>query len=406
MDYIVSSEELGSIVVGLKSPIRRKSPHFGEECLVRVAENGYANTPDIEDIIHFCDDRISKLLYTMPIERWCELFSLPVRSYFDRPRMRQQSASGSKGISAADLALLLIRFEQIGYSIDPRPIISALTDSLNGQLFVTESELEILWYESTRHKCAPVTFSVDRNDMGIGRKEEKLTTETGYKAEMIWDDEEIPILLTVKAAKYRSRPQPVRTLCDICGWEWYRGDPESSATHRKEHARRLKYLDPQPNPRFSEMTQGDHHLCLVTTTSRQWMHKEIFLRALAFRRELKYDFIQWESPNGDADPLVHGYLFVNPDCVVVGACAFRWRGHEERFFWGLQWVWISPAYRRSGILTNHWFALRGRHGNFLVESPVSAEMMVFLEKCGDEKLTRLDIVCEGAAKKAIPAQIR
>ena len=402
MDYFVSAAELESIINDLKSPIRRTTPHIAEECLLKVAENGYANYSDIEDIMYHSDDRINKLTGVMSLKRWCDIFSVSRRTYYSRPRKQQQSAWGSEGISATDLALLLINFERIGYSVEALPLIIALKGDLNRHPFITDSELQVLWYESTRHKGAPVVLRVDRNEAGEGWKEEKFKTTTGYKAEVIWNDEEKPIRLTVKGPKYRRKPDPIRTVCHVCGCEWYRGDPESSASHRKEHAWRLKYLDPKPNPRLSGRVQGRHHLCLVTTKSPQWMHNEMHLRALAFQREFKYDFIQWESPKRDTDPYVRGYMFANPSSVVVGACALRWREHEEHFFWGLQWIWISPGYRRKGILTRHWPALRKSYGDFFVEGPVSDEMMSFLDKYKDTGLTKVDIGREGASRDAIP----
>ena len=402
MDYFVSSAELESIISGIKSPIRRRTPHIAEESLLKVANNGYASYSDIEDIIYHSDNRINMLTGVMSLKRWCDLFSVSRRTYYSKPRKQQQSAWGSEGVAAADLALLLIYFERIGYSIETLPLIIALKEDLNRRPFITDSELQVFWYETTRHKSAPVILRVDRNDVGEGWKEEKFKTTTGYKAEVIWNDEEKPIRLTVKGPKYRWRPDPIRTVCDVCGCEWYRGDRESSASHRKEHAKRLKYLDPQPNPRFGERVQGRHHLCLVGTKSPQWMHREMYLRALAFQREFKFDFIQWESLKGDTDPYVRGYLFVMPSSVVVGACALRWREHEERFFWGLQWIWISPGYRRKGILTRHWPALRKSYGDYFVEAPVSDEMMSFLEKYKDTGLTDVGIVREGASSDAIP----
>ena len=402
MDYFLTSAELESIISGLQSPISRRTPYLAEKCILKVAENGYASYSDIEDIIYHSDDRINRITGVMSLERWCDLFSVSTRTYYSKPRKQQQSAWGCQGVSTADLAFLLIYLERIGYSVEPLPLIIALKGNLERRSFITDSELQILWYDATRHKSAPVVLRVNRDEVGTGWKEEKFKTTTGYKVEVIRNDQEKPILLTVKGPKYRRRPDPIRTVCDICGWEWCRGDPESSALHRREHARRLKYLDPKPHPRLSQKLQGGHHLCPVTTDSPRWMHKEIYLRALAFKREFNYDFTQWESPKGDTDPHVRGYLFVNPNSIIVGACALRWREHEKSFFWGLQWIWMSPTYRRKGILARHWPALRKSHGVFLVEAPISDEMMSFLEKYEDKGLTNLDTVREGASQDPIP----
>ena len=402
MEYYVSSKELESIISTVSSPIRRRTPNLAVERLLHIAGNGYASNSDIEDIIYYSDDRINTLLGVIPLERLCGVFSVPRRTYYAKPGKKVQSTWGTEGISAADLALLLIYFERLGYVVEPLPLIVTLTGDLDRHPFITDSELQILWYESTRHKSAPVVLRVERDMVGHGWKVRRFKTTTGYKAEVMWNDAEQPIRLTMRGPKYRRKPDPIRTVCDVCGWEWYRGDPESSAMHRKEHATRLRYLDPKPHPRFDESVQGRHYLCLVTTESPRWMHKEIYLRASAFKRELKYDFVQWESPRGDTDPYVQGCLFVNPDSILVGACALRWREHDERFFWGLQWIWISPDYRRRGILTRHWSELRESYGDFLVEGPVSEEMIGFLKKHNDMHLTNLESVHGCALADAIP----
>ena len=199
-----------------------------------------------------------------------------------------------------------------------------------------------------------------------------------------------PLELTVKGPKYRWRRAPVLVKCEVCGYEWYRGDPDSSANHRREHARRLKYLDPKPNPRFRDVEHEQQTgLVHVTTSSSRWVHAEIYLRAAAFRREFQYDFVQWGGPEGDTDPNVRGYLFIDSANVAVGACAFRWRGDEDGSFWGLQWVWIAPKYRRSGVLNKHWNTLRQLHGDFYVEPPVSDAMIAFLKRNGDQRLLQV-----------------
>jgi hypothetical protein len=126
---------------------------------------------------------------------------------------------------------------------------------------------------------------------------------------------------------------------------------------------------------------------LVTTHSAVWKHREIFHRAQAFRREFGYDFPQWESPTGDNDTNVHGFLFTNDSGAIVGACAFRQRTTDTgQSFWGLQWVWICPKARRTGVLIGRWSMFRKRFGDFFIEAPVSETMQKFLAKVGDTAL--------------------
>ena len=386
MDYIISLAELEAIVNSLKEFIRQRQPQSVESLLTTAVNNRFASNSDIEDIFYYSDDRLDTLRRVISVKRWCEIFSISVQCYYEQPRRNQSFFTGPAGLSAEDLANLLMSLERTGYSIDPLLLVKSLSARLNNYSFVTDAELNILLYEKNRHKTESLVFSVRPDEIGSGSREEQFKTATGYKIEVIWNEDAKPIELTVKAPKYRSRPVPQLTECEICGDKWYRGDPDSSASHRRQHAKRLKYLDPKPDPRFSKERQEFDGLFPITASSPQWRHAAIYLRALAFKREFRYDFVQWGSPTGDSDPYVRGYLFINSGNIAVGACAFRWREYDGKAFWGLQWMWIAPKYRRSGVLTKHWHTLRQLHGDFYIEPPVSDAMVAFLTKNGDRNL--------------------
>ena len=370
MTHIINLAELDAIVASLKSSTRRNRPKLTESRLQQSVRKGFAAISDIEDILYHSDSRLDDIRRVVPVQRWCEILSVPTREYYPRPRRRQSSAMGVRGISAEDLADLLMRIESVGYSIDPLGLVRKLSSMVAGRAYVTSAELSILWYEKCRHK-ASILFTVERGERGQVCREERFRTAAGYKVGVLWNTDSRPLELTVKGPKYRRRRAPVLTECDVCGYEWYRGDPDSSAAHRREHARRMEYLAPKPNPRFGEVEPEQVGLVHVTTGSSRWVHGEIYLRAAAFRREFQYDFVQWSDPKGDADPHVRGYLFIDSANVAVGACAFRWREDEGGSFWGMQWIWIAPKYRRAGVLTKHWNTLRQVHGDFYVEPPVS-----------------------------------
>ena len=394
MHFTVSPAELECIVNSLKAHIRQSEPQTVESCFTKAVENGFANYSDIEDILYFSDDRIESIYHGISVERWCEIFSVPRRYFYPRPRRKQSSPIGDCGVSAEDLADLLINLERTGYSIDPLSLVTNLSSKLVKRAFVSDAGLNIIRYEKSRHKTPPIFFMVEPVEMGHGRREEKFKTTTGYKVEVTWNNDSRPIELSVKAPKFRSRPEPKLTKCEVCGLEWYRGDPDSSAEHRKEHKKRLKYLDPQQNPRFGKEYQAEDGLLHIIANPSKWMHREIYLRALAFKRELGYDFVQWGGPNGDTDTNARGYLFINPENIAAGACAFRWREYEDKSFWCLQWIWIAPKYRRTGVLSKHWRTLRQLHGDFLVEGPVSEAMLAFVTKKGEKHLLKIPIVSE------------
>ena len=385
MDSIItiSSAELALIVSSLKCSDVRKQPRIAESCLTKIIENGVADGPDVDDILYCSDDRLCRISHAISVWRWCEIFSIPSRYYYPRPKRKHSSVSGTPSLLPEDLADLLIKLERIGYSVDPLPLVTKLQPRVASRVFLTDAELTVLWYETTKHKTPCVSFGVKVTQINHPLRKEKFKTVTGYKAEVTWAQNKTPISLVVNAPKYRTRPAPRRTKCEVCGYEWHRGDPESSAAHRKEHARRLKYLSPKPNMRFNKWEQEG--LIHVNTQSPRWLHSEIYLRALAFKREFRYDFVQWD-PEGDPDPHAHGYLFIDSDSVATGACAFRWREYGNESCWALQWIWITSQYRRSGILTKRWKPLRRHHGDFVLEPPVSDAMVAFVTKMGDQSL--------------------
>jgi hypothetical protein len=73
--------------------------------------------------------------------------------------------------------------------------------------------------------------------------------------------------------------------------------------------------------------------------------------------------------------------------AIVGACAFRWREYSDApAAWALQWVWVCPKARRTGVLRARWRSFRERYGDFHIEPPVSAAMQGFVRAMGDAAL--------------------
>jgi hypothetical protein len=114
------------------------------------------------------------------------------------------------------------------------------------------------------------------------------------------------------------------------------------------------------------------------------MHKEIYERARLFKREFHYDFVQWH-PDGERNPGVVGFLFVDPagSGKLLGACCFRWREYSNApHRWAMDWIWLAPGARRTGLLTARWPSFLKDFGAFHVEHPRSDAMQAFLKKHG------------------------
>lgn len=113
-------------------------------------------------------------------------------------------------------------------------------------------------------------------------------------------------------------------------------------------------------------------------THRRALHR----MATYFRREFRYDFIQYDPSERESDHV--GYLFLErnwDDTIVVGGTIFRWREYtQEKPGWAMAWIWLHPYERHRGRLTAVWPYFRERFGVFDVEGPISPAMQAFLAK--------------------------
>lgn len=119
----------------------------------------------------------------------------------------------------------------------------------------------------------------------------------------------------------------------------------------------------------------------ITPKSPLKFRKAVQEMAYYFKREMKFDFVQFAT--GDKqdpyivyvwnDPSVHYGNYATP---LIGAACFRPRGD----ICGLQWVWIHPYHRRQKLLTKAWPFFQEMHGGFDVEGPYSQAMLGFLKK--------------------------
>lgn len=385
----ITQEQLAAVWTALNEANRRSGGYSARRIMERIASDGWMYEHQLEDLAYDTDARVLKHKSGLDLKALSEARGYHWVSVMNRPLMRSINAYGFHMLSAADTASFLIDLERMGFSFDASPLIDWLRPTIAKKRLVTNAELDIFLAPKFRHKST-VTLEASDSPWKYGEIK-RGRFENGYKYEAWFNEDESIHLLTINGPKYRRRGRPVETECGACGFTWWRGDPDSSAAHREEHRRRMYALDPQPNPRMREAIEADPDAELVTWVSPKWKHLEIYRRASAFRREFGFDFVQWESSEGDPDPHAQGFLLTDGKNVILGAAAFRWREPQDtadRPFWGLQWVWVCPSARRNGLLSSRWAMFRARFGNFFVEGPVSEGMQRFLAKHGDSDLMR------------------
>ncbi|WPR75223.1 hypothetical protein [Algoriphagus sp. NG3] len=364
-------------------------PEQTERIFRKYLEQGWFFSSDVEDILFLLDDRLHD--HRIHLE---DLYK-PLGVFFEdivfRPKKISNVASLYKALRPEYFVLLLIQLERFGFSMEAERFVKILLPAVDikSKSIFSNAELEIFWYSKYKNKSADIIL-YSTKPLWYSEPIKKHKTLNGFKTSYYQDDEnEERQMLRIRAPKYRERSEPVFTKCQICGLEWYKGDPESSLYHRKEHKRRLTWIKPEPLPKMLIAFEKDGDDAeRVTHSSPTWKHHEMYNRALAFKREFRYDFTQW-SKKGPEDQESQGYLFTGDKGEIVGACAFRKRlQNDNTYRWGLQWIWICPDERGKGHLSKRWKMFRERFGDFHVEPPVSDAMKVFLEKKGDSGLMR------------------
>lgn len=371
----VSAELLEAIVKALEAPARKRTTTAGKAILAKVADEGFLQTWRLEDYLLLVEPRLSDPFLGLDINALATSAGLHLRNITHRPSARSLGVVFSDAWTAEDTASLLILLEDLGFQIDPSPLVDALRPRLPKRGLITSSQLDIVWYTRTRRKALRSLTVMPRTPHRAVRN---IALASGHKAEVWVTGDGSPTHLEVRGPAYRNRKPPVKTVCGECGLTWYRGDPDSSATHRREHRQRMVYLDPAPDPNMVAAMAADDDPERVTWRSPVWKQDALDERALLFRQETKYSFVGWGA-RYEKDQRARGFLMTRPDGAIVGTIVFRWRDYSDApAAWALQWVWVCPAARRTGVLRSRWPAFRDEFGDFLVEGPISKDMKAFL----------------------------
>lgn len=382
MEIETDSETIQYLWEALQNSPRHPRYHQAEHNFREEMKRGWIFASDLEDILILMDNRLDS--HRFRIRHFCEPMDIRFEEAFYRPKLIGTAASSFEALRPEYFVLLLIQLERMGFQIDAQRFVNILLPSVKARSkkIFSVAELEIFWYGKSRLKQADVIVYCDRSRR-YDFPDRKIKLHSGFKLSLGQEEGEEPHLLTIRAPKYRERPRPKDVTCPECGYEWRKGDAESSYYHRREHCKRMAWLSPHAlQEMVAELAEKGIGAELVLWDSPSWKQREMYNRALAFRREFHYDFVQWgENMDGELD--AHGYLFTNERSEIVGACSFRDRSENGIQRWGLQWVWICPKERRSGHLSKRWQALREQFGDFVVESPVSDAMQAFLEKRGE-----------------------
>jgi hypothetical protein len=180
------------------------------------------------------------------------------------------------------------------------------------------------------------------------------------------------------------RPQTLVT-CPECQMTYVSGIRSDEHQHDIEHHKVVTTLMPVASRALRRAVSVDSEAIWVSKDSPKWLQIAVYRRARAFKREFRYDFVQWETGH-ESDAVA--FLFHDDSFRITGACCFRPETEGPPNETRLDWIWLCPDQRRNGILTKNWDCFRERFGDFLIEPPISDAMKAFLQKRGDDHLLR------------------
>lgn len=314
-------------------------------------------------------------------ESLCEVFDLPLRKVLHRPASHLSDSLAFEGLTTPDAASLMICLNELGFHVDPTALVERLLPAIQESQLLTEAQWDVLFFAKRRDR-ATVTLQTQSPPTGGASKESRAGTGHAFE----FRQEADAAKLTVRGPRYRPRPRVKRT-CEVCRQEFWHGDLDSLLAHRQYHQRYQRSHKPKVLPALVQRAAQGREPEVVDQQAPHWLHSEVYERAVWFKREMGYDHIQWELGPADEPPAEEalGYVFTTEDEPgrIVGACAFREREQETGPpLWTMDWAWIAPAWRRSGVLARHWPRLAQRFGDFPLEYPLSAAMEAFLMKQG------------------------
>lgn len=292
----------------------------------------------------------------------------------------------TQALTSVDATALIIGMERLGLQVDPSRLAHELSKTLEDRELLTSNELEIVLYDHYVGRRRTV-LNAAQGPIHPLWLETTHQDEAGYRFTMKWNGDAV-VWLEVLGPKYRE-PEPQECIvCEYCGHSYLTNNTQEDRIHKEVHIRKSQMIDPQPDERLAERLAAlGSARELVDQSSPLWMHGAVYDRALEFKREFRYDFVQWDgSSTMRAGENWQGWLFAADDMgTIAGACGFMRRdGAVDGPEWSLQWIWLAPKYRRAGLLESRWPSFLEAYGDFDIERPLSPAMQAFVLKHGTQ----------------------
>ncbi|HFL7940479.1 TPA: hypothetical protein ACG5DM_003543 [Pseudomonas putida] len=350
-----------------------------------VLKDGVAKNTNIGDYLITTETRAFAIIEHI-FEDLLAPFGIAQQFAGRRPVDPDDDVTLSQALTSVDATALIIGMERLGLQVDPSRLAKELSKTLEGRELLTSNELDIVHYDHYVGRCRTV-LNAAQGPIHPLWPETTHQDEAGYRFTMRWDGDAV-VWLEVLGPKYREPEPQEYIVCEYCGHSYFTNNTQEARIHDGVHSRKSQMIDPQPDERLAERlaTLGRAGE-LVDKSSPLWMHGAVYDRALEFKREFKYDFVQWDgSSTRCAGEDWQGWLLAADDMgTIAGACGFMRRGGAvEGAEWSLQWIWLAPKYRRAGLLESRWPSFLQAYGDFDIERPLSSAMQAFVLKHGTQ----------------------
>jgi hypothetical protein len=378
LNYIsLHPQELTYLVEALQRPKTSKPSSVGRALVEAISQQGWASLFQVEDLITMQDSRVDWTALR-DVERIARQLEINLSHVGFKPRTKDHDFSAGLGVSTAGAACLLIWLERLGFQLNATALCAEVAQQAEDHTRVSDEEVTALWYGEQRHMMRPVSVCTEPVVIPVGELDTFLTS-SGYRVEVIKGANGEPAILNVTAPHYVEGPARKVVTCPDCGMEYVSGYKPDEHEHRIFHRKTFTTLHPAPSRAIKTALKENPESLWVTELSPSWLRIAVHRRAKAFKREMGFDFTQWD-PTSDEEAI--GFLFVDDDHRVVGTCCFRPTNAEAGGRMKLDWIWIAPDERRKGWLSRNWQRFMGRFGEFDIERPISDEMQRFLVKNG------------------------
>jgi hypothetical protein len=257
---------------------------FPAQLWAEVETQGYAYVHQAEDLVVTMDGRT----HGLRLRELAHLAGYPVQEMYKRPRFKNAGAFSFEMVEVSEIVGLCIFLEQLGFDVDPGPMVDRLYAQIAAKDYLSRAQSDIYCYNVIRHKVKltlQATESVDAQPIL-----QEWRSAGGHRYQCLVRGDQVTSL-TIAGPRWRA-PRHIDLNCSVCGVRYTKGDPESALNHRTTHAKALRLLEPRPSKPMRERLQHGLAGERVDVNSPIWMHREVASRALRFKRDFGYDFLQ------------------------------------------------------------------------------------------------------------------